>query len=547
MSLCPPPPPQPHTRDGRARTQVQVSQPTQQPCWQWATHVPVVMVQRERKETEEPSCRNDSGAARRQSPCYHETTVADKLPDLQSDWDTFFKEATMLLRSRRPKTRNLFLKDVIPSLAADAMVTTPHRADLFIELLRAYCLNRDRRSRLALYAAGDALLKAEAQHSSDLLCDSRMVQRAINLMKEEVAHLERDPDRGRDKRSKGLLLHACAIRLLQRVVWSDAKEELQTSENWEVLVFTYARTYDFLQSLAPPPNDKFQYKFRRTCHGSMHTVHEALPLIMETLTVVSDWAPSPTPALTTLGIIVEACLRLAEKGEVAGSEDSVGRSYVRQEKVHILHAFAKHITGPSLPLPKRVHRACCLFLYAECPPEEFQAHFLPGLERAMCDTPESALVAGIEMTDLYYPREDNYLPDTFREVLYCGSDPRMRAGSKEPWFSSFLHPRCYDALVTALISGDPRTREAGQRAASDYDYRTSGRPSCDDVANFLRSSGRTFNDDQRKGIYMLFDMRDPGRSALWWILDHMRAEEDPSVFKAAVTALCGEAKNTFFR
>ena len=67
------------------------------------------------------------------------------------------------------------------------------------------------------------------------------------------------------------------------------------------------------------------------------------------------------------------------------------------------------------------------------------------------------------------------------------------------------------------------------------------------MANFLRSSGRTLNDDQRKGIYMLFDMRDPGRSALWWILDHMRAEEDPSVFKAAVTALCGEAKILFFR
>ena len=480
-------------------------------------------------------------------PCYHETTVADKLPDLQSDWDTFFKEATTLLRSRRPKTRNHFLKDVVPSVAADAKVTSPHRADLFIELLRAYCLNRDRRSRLALYAAGDALLKAEAQHSSGLLCGSKMVQEAVSLMKEEVAHLERDPDRGRDKRSKGLLLHACAIRLLQRVVWSDAKEELQTSENWDALVHTYARTYDFVQSLAPPPNDKFQYKFRRTCYGSMHRVHEVLPLIMETLTVVSDWAPSPTPALTTLGIIVEACLRLAAKGEVAGSEDSVGRSYVRQEKVHILHAFAKHITGPSLPLPKRVHRACCLFLYAECTPEEFQAHFLPGLERAMCHTPESALVAGIEMTDLYYPWEDEYLPDTFREVLYCGSDPRMRAGSKGPWFSSFLHPRCYDALVTALISGDPRTREAGRRAASDHDYRTSGRPSCDDVANFLRSSGRTLNDEQRKGIYMLFDMRDPDHFALWWILDHMRAEEDPSVFKAAVSALCGEAKILFFQ
>ena len=384
-----------------------------------------------------------------------------------------------LLQSRSPKVRNPFLLTDVPAMAADSNVTSEQRTELFLALLDVYALHRDRPSKLAMHRAGEALLTLEAHVSSCAVVDTSMLQRVSEKLLEEAEKYGESLDFKRGVRKQCAGLHSWACMLLRFILKTDSDASLRVSGSWKTLVYVYARICDLQISAEPiyghpkpdpclpprircmPMQDKLHRSIRRTAIMTILKSYQRIPLLFESLAEVATWPPTVTPSLSTLDMVIDACLYFGRK--YSSTRRHIGRKMLQKAKPLLLNLYATHVAGTNSPLPKRVHYAFHAFLYVEVCSADLESHVLSAFAKQLEKAPLPAFQAASALLvcpEVRWRKCRLIRPDKRKWCFVDNGLNLNRSDKNNGCFSSFIAQVFLDKLCSAYTSGITDLQEA---------------------------------------------------------------------------------------
>lgn len=332
-------------------------------------------------DTESPYDSDDEMAPGHDAP-----DAPARAPDSAADWDAFVTYAAEVLRSTKPRRRDLFLNECLPQIIYDTETTSAERVELYQLLFQAYEYHPDRATRLKLLGTGDALLQADIG-SDGKPFDSMLCISALKSLRAEAERFCGPNGAVRGPRAQLAGVHHWLCTLLNRVL--SAREGLDGA-SWTSLVQTVAMVYDALAG-SSRPRDRLLLPAQHAAWRAVRGHADRIPLLLDTLLATPAGAHT-FRAVTALGMVLDVALHLRPKK----GEESAGLAYVAEYKVRVLQYYATHIVSSKTPVPTHVLTALHGFL-GQVTQAECDEYVFPTLDKMMLRSPEIASVVATHL------------------------------------------------------------------------------------------------------------------------------------------------------
>lgn len=493
------------------------------------------------------------------SPC--SLAPGDRPPGAGLDWGAFMSRTRGLLQNRSPKVRNAFLLIDVPITAADSDVTSEQRTELFLALLDVYALHRDRPSKLAMHRAGEALLTLETSVSSCALVDTIVLQRASKKLLEEAEQYGESLDLQRGVRKQCAGLYSWACMLLRLVLKTDSEDSLRASGSWKTLIYMYARICDLQISAEPiyghlkphpflPPRircgntqDRLHRSIRRTAIMTILESYQRIPLLFESLAELATWPPTAAPSLSTLDVVVDACLYVGKKK--LPTRRHAGRKMLRRAKPFLLNLYATRIAGADSLLPKRAHDAFHAFLYVEVCSADLESQVLPALAKQLDEFPLPAFQAASALLDCPTVcwRKRRAIRPTDRSWRSVDNGLNLNRNDKNNGrFSNCITQVFLDKLYSGYTSANINLQEAAMSLGPKLELNENMKYRLLETVLEHAHPCKLRLDSQRDGLYKLFQFLPSTIHSANKLAEFVQCEDHAELLRLAISVFLG-----FFR
>ncbi|PWN50148.1 ARM repeat-containing protein [Violaceomyces palustris] len=374
------------------------------------------------------------------------------------DWPSFLERVDSVLLSSSTKARVQLLGNELLEIAKNRELESAQRIELLSILLRTCPIYIDRESRTSALAVGAELIKADegAATKESKIGSGMVIKYAVGWLKKEADRICKVGAHGAPASafSYRSSVHTWLCKVFS-VLCSIATENTPAKDSpcWAPLLATLATTFDSLMSDGDrkPANKKNVLSVTRR---TLRETQSAIPSILDTLTSTAA-GPAALRAVPLLGEVVNVAIRLRVGSEkTKGSEEGVGRGYVKAAKPNILPFYSTHMIASKTPVPDHILSSLDDFIGTCITDEDLSNTIRPQLEKMLLRSPEVSLPIGSSLFSAFQGDTSQHLKSLLNSIMSSSRSSAASTREKAVEFFTILVTKAKDAAIVKAIVSD---------------------------------------------------------------------------------------------